>query len=282
MSITTRSNIVDLWTTPGAIMTIEFAPDETIAGVAVSDSHVLKADKRKNFLILKPEGCLIPEPMVVLTNLPSGELRRYSIQIETHPTVCQMPGPVRTASATDDPPPGNLKYISTDALAEGADVDYSVVYRYPGDEAAKRRAAARAAAESWRKEEANRILTASTTFDTKDPYSGERNLRYMWRGDIGLMPRWVWDNGYSTAFVFPASSACRRSITSLRMARSPRRPIRCMATRSLPPARRANGGCATATPSWRSGTSPTIRSARRPGTGTASPLCRARAEGRGE
>ena len=25
----------------------------------------------------------------------------------------------------------------------------------------------------------------------------------MWRGDISLMPRWVWDNGYSTAFVFP-------------------------------------------------------------------------------
>ena len=78
-----------------------------------------------------------------------------------------------------------------------------MVYRYPGDEAEKRRAAARTAAERWKKERANRILQASTTFDTKDPYSGDRNLRYMWRGDAGLMPRWVWDNGYSTAFVFP-------------------------------------------------------------------------------
>jgi hypothetical protein len=43
------ANVVDLWTTPGAILTIEFADDETIAGVAVSDSHVLRSDKRKNF-----------------------------------------------------------------------------------------------------------------------------------------------------------------------------------------------------------------------------------------
>ena len=200
------ANVVDLWTTPGAILTIEFAADETIAGVAVSDSHVLHSDKRENFLILKPEGCLIPEPIVVLTNLPNGKLRRYTMQIETTPQVCGEQKPVITASAatTGDPPPGNLRYISPDALGPEADVDYSVVYRYPGDEAEKRRTAARAAAEKWKKEQANRILQASTTFDTKDPYSGDRNLRYMWRGDAGLMPRWVWDNGYSTAFVFPA------------------------------------------------------------------------------
>jgi type IV secretion system protein VirB9 len=200
-------NVVDLWTTPGAILTIQFAEDETIAAVAVSDSHVLHDDKRKNFLILKPEGCLVPEPVVVLTNLPSGQLRRYTMQIETKPLVCSgEPKPVISASATAvaaDDPPGNIRNISQDALGPAADVDYAVVYRYPGDEAAKRRAAARAAAENWKKEHANRILQASTTFDTKDPYSGDRNLRYMWRGDPALMPRWVWDNGYSTAFVYP-------------------------------------------------------------------------------
>ena len=93
------SDVVDLWTTPGAILTIEFAADETIAGVAVSDSHVLHSDKRKNFLILKPEGCLVPEPIVVLTNLPNGQLRRYTMQIETKPQVCGEQKPVITASA---------------------------------------------------------------------------------------------------------------------------------------------------------------------------------------
>ena len=205
------ANIVDIWTTPGAIMTLEFAADETIAGVAVSDSDRLKVDKRKNFLILKPRLCLQPEPIVVLTNLPDGSLRRYSFQIETHPEVCEPPAARPSASATpvsattNDPPQqqGNIRYIAADALADGSNTDYVVQFQYPSDEAAKRRAAAHVAAERWRKEKANRILASTTTFDTKDPYSGERNLRYMWRGDISLMPRWVWDNGYSTAFVFP-------------------------------------------------------------------------------
>ena len=43
------ANIVDIWTTPGAILTIEFAADETIAGVAVSDSHVLHSTSAKTF-----------------------------------------------------------------------------------------------------------------------------------------------------------------------------------------------------------------------------------------
>ena len=141
----------------------------------------------------------------MLTNLPNGQLRRYTMQIETKPTGVRRSNsrPSTASATTGDPPPGNLRYVSQDALGPAADVDYSAVYRYPGDEAEKRRAAARTAAERWKKERANRILQASTTFDTKDPYSGERNLRYMWRGDTSLMPRWVWDNGYSTAFVFP-------------------------------------------------------------------------------
>lgn len=36
-----------------------------------------------------------------------------------------------------------------------------------------------------------------------DPYDGTRNYRYVARGDRTLTPHWVWDNGYSTAFVFP-------------------------------------------------------------------------------
>ena len=160
------ANIVDIWTTPGAIMTLEFAADETIAGVAVSDSDRLKVDKRKNFLILKPRLCLQPEPIVVLTNLPDGSLRRYSFQIETHPEVCEPPAARPSTSATpvsattNDPPQqqGNIRYISPDALADGSNTDYVVQFQYPSDEAAKRRAAAHAAAEKWRKEKASRIL----------------------------------------------------------------------------------------------------------------------------
>src|SRR5215469_15035773 len=71
------ANIVDIWTTPGAIMMIEFATDETIAGVAVSDSDRITVDKRKNFLIHRPPLCRLPDAIVVQTNLPHVVIRRY-------------------------------------------------------------------------------------------------------------------------------------------------------------------------------------------------------------
>ena len=82
------ANVVELWSTPGAVMVIEFADDEMVADVAASDSHTLKAEPRGNYLFFKFEGCLIPEPVIVLTKLPSGKLRRYALQVETHPQIC--------------------------------------------------------------------------------------------------------------------------------------------------------------------------------------------------
>lgn len=202
------ANVVELWSTPGAVMVIQFADDEMVAVVAASDSHTLKAEPQGNYLFFKFEGCLIPEPVIVLTKLPSGKLRRYALQVETHPQICSnttSPAIVQ-ASAKGDPrpmPTQNLKHISADALGPDADVDYSVVFHYPRDDLARRRAAAKAVSDRYRKDRAGRILNAATTFDTQDPYSGNRNLRYVWRGDLNLLPRWVWDNGYSTAFVFP-------------------------------------------------------------------------------
>jgi type IV secretion system protein VirB9 len=203
------ANVVELWSTPGAVMVIQFADDEMVGDVAASDSHSLKAEPRANYLFFKFVGWLIPEPVIVLTKLPSGKLRRYALQVETHPQICSnsTSPPIVQASANGDPPPvaaQNLKHISADALGPDADVDYSVVFHYPGDELAQRRAAAKAASDRYRKKRAGRMLNAATTFGTQDPYSGNRNLRYMWRGDVSLLPRWVWDNGYSTAFVFPA------------------------------------------------------------------------------
>ena len=176
------SDVVDLWTTPGAILTIEFADDETIAGVAVSDSHVLHSDKRKNFLILKPEGCLVPEPIVVLTNLPNGQLRRYTMQIETKPQVCGEHGrssPPRRQPAT------HRRAICVTSLRTRWDRPQRRLLGSVPLPRRRGRKAPRGGAHRGRevkKERAKRILQASTTFDTKDPYSGDRNLRYMWRG----------------------------------------------------------------------------------------------------
>jgi type IV secretory pathway VirB9-like protein len=125
------ANVVELWSTPGAVMVIEFADDEMVADVAASDSHTLKAEPRGNYLFFKFEGCLIPEPVIVLTKLPSGKLRRYALQVETHPQICSNSTPtIVQAAANGDPPAAaqNLKHISADALGPDADVDYSVVF----------------------------------------------------------------------------------------------------------------------------------------------------------
>ena len=200
-------NVVEIWSTPGAVMAIEFAEGEQVADVAASDSHTLVSGPRDNFLFLKFRGCLLPEPVIVLTRNQQGKLRRYDFQVETRPQVCpdQPGGNTVRASAGDPPivPGGNLKYISHDALAAGADVSYTTKFLYPGDEAAKRRAAAAKRKAVREKEKTARLLRQQTEFSTRDPYSGNRNYRYAARGDAGLTPRRVFDNGYSTAFVFP-------------------------------------------------------------------------------
>ena len=212
-------NVVELWSTPGAVMVVQFADDETVIDVAASDSHNLISGPRQNFLFWKFKGCLIPQPVLVLTRTAAGKLRRYDFQVETHPEVCGPVatasgadphsfgrGPVMTASAGADPPASgpDLRYISADDLAAGADVSYTVVFRYPGDDRARREAAARAARERAAKAEAALLLKQQTQWPSGDPYDGTRNYRYAARGDAGLTPRSVWDNGYSTAFVFPA------------------------------------------------------------------------------
>ena len=110
------ANVVELWSTPGAVMVIQFADDKMVGDVAASDSHSLKAEPRANYLFFKFEGCLIPEPVIVLTKLPSGKLRRYALQVETHPQICSnsTSPPIVQASAKADPPPvaaQNLKHI---------------------------------------------------------------------------------------------------------------------------------------------------------------------------
>lgn len=202
-------NVVELWSAPGAVMVIQFADDETVVDVAASDSHTLASQPRQNFLFWKFKGCMIPQPVLVLTHRGNGAMRRYDFQVETRPDVCQTHTAaasnvvaINTANANTDQP-GDLRYISHDALADGADVSYTVVFRYPGDEALRRKAAWEAAEALAEKRETALLLEQQSSYLTANPYTGFRNYRYIARGDRSLVPQYVFDNGYSTAFVFP-------------------------------------------------------------------------------
>lgn len=172
-------NITDIWTAPGAVLTVQFGSVETVVSVAESDSAYLKVVPVKNYLFIKPTGILPAQPVTVLTKTKSGKLRHYFFQFET----------VKSK------------------LGVGKNVDYAVVFTYPHQaherEIAKRRAAEAKAAKLAVKErlaEAGKVLTASSVAK----YNGPRNLAYMARGNKAIAPSEVWDNGHSTVFEFPA------------------------------------------------------------------------------
>jgi type IV secretion system protein VirB9 len=210
-------NVTPIWTVPGGIITLIMAKDETkwdIGASEITDKKTIKYDNDGNIVILKPQTCLIDEPVTILMRKEGQPYPRpYLFEIHTIPETCSSQKQDSTANVAfqkvDD---GNNSSsieaaggsrISKDALGPDANVQYAVIFRYPSDEAARRRAEERAAQERWRKAEAKRILQQSVSWNTKDPYSGERNYHYFWRGYTSMTPRWVWDNGFSTAMVFP-------------------------------------------------------------------------------
>ncbi|MDD2765509.1 MAG: TrbG/VirB9 family P-type conjugative transfer protein [Opitutaceae bacterium] len=172
-------NVTDVWTAPGAALTVQFGSDETVVSVAESDSAFLKVVPVQNYLFIKPTGILPAQPMAVLCKTSDGKLRHYFFQFET---------------------------VNT-PLGSGQNVDYAVVFTYP-EQAYQQRLAAQKAAEAQalqqeaqnRLNEARAVLSAATV----DQYEGPRNYEYVARGDRQLSPSEVWDNGASTVFTFPA------------------------------------------------------------------------------
>ena len=175
--------VVHLSTIVGATMVVSFSPTETVTSVAETDSLHLAAVPKGNYLFLKPSAALTLQPVVVLTQRADGSLRRYVFEIET---------------------------VSSSTTANGVDgVFYSVQFTYPADEAAAE--AAREAAEAAKIEQLNELALQRVTqnaalsllnAERTNPFTGQRNYKYVAKGDRGLAPLAVWDNGYSTVLQF--------------------------------------------------------------------------------
>lgn len=185
--------VVRLSTAVGATVVVGFDPKESVSAVAVTDSKDLKAMPKGNFLFFKSAQALTPQPVIVLTTVEGGPMRRYVFEV----------------TITD----------TKDLSANSPDVYYSVQFTYPLDEAARRRAAAaaqRAAAAAQyakaqvgvqaREAQAQLQLAHQQMEDkARDPFSGDRNWHYVAQGDRSILPLEVFDNGYSTVFRFPGN-----------------------------------------------------------------------------
>ena len=170
----------------GATLVVTFGADETVTEVAVTDSKDLKASPARNYLFFKSMAPLASQPVIVLTTNADGVLHRYVFEVTT----------------VDGPSLGN----------QASGIYYSVQFTYPADDAARARAAARAretaaAAEAAAREADDQLQRAHDQMETAahDPFLGPRNWRYMAQGSRTLTPLQVWDNGFSTLFVFPGN-----------------------------------------------------------------------------
>ena len=165
--------VVHLSTRVGATLVVGFSEKEKVSAVAETDTLHLASIPKGNYLFFKPSAALALQPVVVLTTLPDGRMRRYVFEIKT---------------------------VTTRTMANGANgIYYSVQFVYPHEIAAAQVAQQAAAAQASEEKAAEALLRQQAS----DPAPDQRNWRYVAEGDRSLTPIAVFDDGYSTVFRFP-------------------------------------------------------------------------------
>jgi len=180
------NNVVPIRMTVGIALMIVFGADEHIVNVAPSDSKRLipdiikqKSEKLANYLYLKPAPLVDdpedyqfrPQTMFVVSER-NGELRHYQFRVEVE----------------------RGEYNLT-----------SIIFDYPQDEARKRREEARERERLAASAETKARLTRETNLVSgAAPPNPSWNYSYSAKGDFGLAPAWLWDDGFKTFFHWPA------------------------------------------------------------------------------
>ncbi|PJR08613.1 P-type conjugative transfer protein VirB9 [Sinorhizobium meliloti] len=146
---------------------VEFAPDEEIAHVALGNSVAWEVAPAGNILFLKPRENQPITNISVVTSRSDGSTRSYQIELTVRDGTVEV----------------------------GQNTYFYVKYRYPADEAERRRQAAAARAIAAQAKQADNVLAIHENY-------GPRNWRYSAQGAQALEPRSVYDNGKVTTFAF--------------------------------------------------------------------------------
>ncbi|WP_338811484.1 P-type conjugative transfer protein VirB9 (plasmid) [Agrobacterium leguminum] len=146
---------------------VEFAADEEIAHVALGNSVAWEVAPAGNILFLKPRENQPVTNISVVTTRRDGSTRSYQMELT-----------VRDGS-----------------VEAGQNTYFYVKYRYPADEAERRREITAARALAAQAGEADRVLSLHEAY-------GPRNWRYSAQGSQALEPQAVYDNGKVTTFAF--------------------------------------------------------------------------------
>lgn len=149
---------------------IEFAADEEIAHVALGNTVAWEVAPAGNILFLKPRENQPITNISVITTRRDGSTRSYQMELTVRD------GPV----------------------AAGQDTYFYVKYRYPADDAERRRQDVAARAQAAQARQADKVLALHEQY-------GPRNWRYAAQGSAALEPQAVYDNGKITTFAFSAN-----------------------------------------------------------------------------
>ncbi|RUM20676.1 P-type conjugative transfer protein VirB9 [Rhizobium vallis] len=146
---------------------IEFAADEEIAHVALGNSVAWEVAPAGNILFLKPRENQPVTNISVVTTRRDGSTRSYQMELT----------------------------VRDGTVEAGQNTYFYVKYRYPTDEAERRRLDGAARAQAAQAGEADKVLALHEAY-------GPRNWRYSAQGSAALEPQAVYDNGKVTTFAF--------------------------------------------------------------------------------
>lgn len=160
-------NITKIVGTLRSSVQIEFAADEEIAHVALGNSVAWEVAPAGNILFLKARENQPVTNISIVTTRRDGSTRSYQMELT----------------------------VRDGTVEAGQNTYFYVKYRYPADEAERRRLEATARAQATQAGEADRVLALHEAY-------GPRNWRYSAQGKQALEPQAVYDNGKVTTFAF--------------------------------------------------------------------------------
>ncbi|WP_336279636.1 P-type conjugative transfer protein VirB9 [Bartonella sp. CB175] len=146
---------------------IEFADDEEVTHVGIGNSVAWQVAPAGHYVFLKPREIQPITNLQIITSRQDGKKRSYQFELEVR---------------EGDVSAGNETY-------------FLVKFRYPEDEALRKRQAEAAKAEQREENFVNDVLNIHEDF-------GPRNWAYEAQGSAVIEPISVYDNGKTTTFTF--------------------------------------------------------------------------------
>ncbi|GAA5107786.1 P-type conjugative transfer protein VirB9 [Bartonella jaculi] len=160
-------NVVQVIGSIRSSVQIEFADDEEVAYVGIGNSVAWQVAPAGHFVFLKPREVQPITNLQIVTNRQDGTQRSYQFELQVR---------------AGDVSAGNETY-------------FLVKFRYPEDEALRKKLAEAAKAAQREENFVNDILNTHEDF-------GPRNWAYEAQGSPLIEPAYVYDNGKTTTFTF--------------------------------------------------------------------------------